>query len=123
MNFDVTGAVKVIMDLQSFDSGFTKREFVVTVQDGSYPQDLKFELIKERTSLIDAYQVGEEVKVSFNIRGNEYNGRYYVNLQAWRLEKGGAVAVAPPAMGQDSVPEPPPGFPSSADDDGSDLPF
>jgi len=29
------------------------------------------------------------VKVSFDIRGNEYNGKYYVNLSCWKLEGGG----------------------------------
>ena len=32
--------------------------------------------------------IGQEVTVHFNLRGNEYNGKYYVNLQAWRLDKG-----------------------------------
>ncbi len=30
---------------------------------------------------------GDEVQVTFNIRGNEYNGRYFNNLQAWKLQK------------------------------------
>lgn len=95
MSYEVTGTIKAVMDLQTFDSGFTKREFVVTTKE-QYPQDLKFELVKDKTSLIDSYKKGDDVKVSFNIRGNEYNGRYYVNLGAWRIEANTPVSAPPP---------------------------
>ena len=45
--------MKVINDIQTFNSGFTKREFVVQVEDGNYPQMIKFECVKEKTSLTD----------------------------------------------------------------------
>lgn len=73
------------MEEQSFSSGFTKREFVLTT-DEQYPQDIKFELIKDKTAVIDKFNPNDTIKVSFNLRGNEYNGKYYVNLQAWRVE-------------------------------------
>ena len=73
------------MDLQSWDSGFTK-EFVITTNE-QYPQDVKLECIKDKTNLLDGLAEGDEVEVSFNIRGNEYNGKYYVNLQAWKLQE------------------------------------
>ena len=82
---EVEGSIKVVFDMQSYASGFTKKEFVVTTKE-QYPQDIKLELIKDRTDLIDPYKVGDNVKVHFNLRGNEYNGKYFVNLQAWRIE-------------------------------------
>jgi len=82
---DIKGKVKLIMDTQTFDSGFTKREFVITT-DEQYPQDVKFEVVKDKTALLDNYKEGDGIIVHFNIRGNEYNGKYYVTLQAWRLE-------------------------------------
>lgn len=84
---ELNGTIKEIMKTQEFDSGFTKREFVVTTQE-TYPQDIKLELIKDKCSMLDSYSVGDPVGVQFNLRGNEYNGKYYVNLQAWRIEKG-----------------------------------
>lgn len=123
MSYEVTGTVKAVMDLQTFDSGFTKREFVITTKE-QYPQDLKFELVKDRTSLIDNYKQGDDVKVSFNIRGNEYNGRYYVNLGAWRIETNTPVSAPPPLDPVPSATQAPPA-PTSApplpEDD--DLPF
>lgn len=84
-SYEVTGKLKLKMEEQSFSSGFTKREFVLTT-DEQYPQDIKFELIKDKTAVIDKFNPNDTIKVSFNLRGNEYNGKYYVNLQAWRVE-------------------------------------
>ena len=130
-NFEMEGTVKMIGEVQSFASGFTKREFVVEVEDGKFPQAIKFECLKEKATLIDDYSVGDSVKVFFDIRGNEYNGKYYVNLNAWKLEKPGSggsgggpsrKAAAPASYGDDSPPlaEPPGGYGKESDDD---IPF
>ena len=76
----------MIFDTQTFNSGFTKREFVVTTDD-KYPQDVKFELIKDRTTIMDEFSEGDTVSVGFYIRGNEYQDRYYVNLQANKIDR------------------------------------
>ena len=86
MEYTLIGKIKIIGDTQTFGSGFTKRELVITTADTKYPQDIKFEAIKERCDLLDAYNPGDEVEVAFNINGNEYNGKYYVNLQAWKIQ-------------------------------------
>jgi len=86
-SYDLTGTVKLVMDQQSFDSGFTKREFVVTTDDDRYPQEIKFECVKDKVSLLDNVLAGSRVTVTFDMRGNEYNERYYVNLTAWKIEQ------------------------------------
>ena len=86
--YELEGTVKLIEDTQTFGSGFQKREFVVTTEE-KFPQDVKFECTKDKIELLEKVRTGDRVKVSFNIRGNEYKGRYYVNLQAWRIENGG----------------------------------
>jgi hypothetical protein len=93
-SYEVSGKLKAIMEVQTFSSGFTKREFVLTTEE-QYPQDVKFELIKDKTSAIDKFKENDTIKVSFNLRGNEYNGKYFVNLQAWRVEAEAATAGAP----------------------------
>lgn len=85
--YEMEGTVKLIEATQTFSSGFSKREFVITTDD-KYPQDVKFECTKEKIEQVDRLKQGDRVKVSFNIRGNEYKGRYYVNLQAWKIESG-----------------------------------
>ena len=86
--YEANGKIKLISETQNFPSGFSKREFVVTTGDTKYPQDLKFEMVKDKCAILDNYKEGSDVKVSFDVRGNEYNGKYYVNLSCWKLEGG-----------------------------------
>ena len=81
---EVVGKIKVINETQTFDSGFQKREIVVTTEE-TYPQDIKLEFTKDKCFIIDQYKVGQSVTVAFNLRGNEYNGKYYVNLQGRKI--------------------------------------
>ena len=85
--FELEGKVKVVLDAQTFASGFSKREFVVEVEDGKFPQMIKFECIKDKAAQLDDLSEGDAVKVNFDIRGNEYKERYYVNLNAWKVTK------------------------------------
>ena len=81
------GTVKVIFDEQTFAGGFNKREFVITSKDDKFPQDIKFECTKDKVETVaNKLTVGDEVSVAYNIRGNEYNGKYYVNLIAWGVK-------------------------------------
>jgi len=116
MELKLNGKVKLILDLQSWDSGFTKREFVISTNE-QYPQDVKLECIKDKTSLLDGLSDGDDVEVSFNVRGNEYNGKYYVNLQSWKLIK----MDGDPADSENSPPAP--DFEPAGDQDDDDLPF
>ncbi len=102
--YEARGKIKLISDLQTFNSGFTKREFVITTEDSKYPQDIKFETARDKTALLDNLQVGQEVSVSFDIRGNEYNGKYYVNLNAWKIQAGGQQQQQAPANNFGSEP-------------------
>ena len=113
--YQLTGTVKEIMDLQTFESGFCKREFVVTSED-QWPQSIKLEAVKDKCASLDSVQIGQRVTVKFNLRGNEYNGRYYVNLQAWYI----AADTTPPAETQQ---EPPSGDSGSDAYDGEQMPF
>ncbi len=111
---ELTGRIKVIKDEQTFTSGFTKREFVITTEE-QYPNDISFELLKEKGSLVNSYKVGDRIKVSFDIRGREWQDKFFNSLVAWKLEMAGADAQmsSPPPM--------PPEVISGPMDD--DLPF
>lgn len=82
---ELQGKIKLIGETQTFDSGFSKRQIVITTNE-QYPQDISVDFVKDKTEFLNSYKVGQDVKVSINIRGNEYNGKYYVNLQGWRIE-------------------------------------
>lgn len=84
---DFSGTIKIIGQTESVGSnGFTKRQLVVD-SDEQYSQPISVDFIKDKCSILDSYKVGQKVKVYYNIRSNEYNGKYYTNLQAWRIEK------------------------------------
>lgn len=118
MAYDLTGKIKVVKEAQTFGAnGFTKREFVVTVEEGKYPQDIALECVQDKIKLLDGLKEGQTVTVTFDIRGREYNGRYFNNLQAWRIkadEDGASAAEDRPPIPDDSE------APGDLDDD---IPF
>ena len=115
MAYELTGKVKLLQEPKTFDSGFTKREMVVIVDEGKYPQEINLEFVQEKVGLLDALQPGQTVTVSFDIRGREYNGRYFNNLQGWKIvTEGDNFSETPPAQAAE-VP------PADAYDD--DIPF
>jgi len=90
MAYEMTGTVKEIFDEQTFGSGFNKREFVLTNEEDKYPQDISFECLKDKVTLVDQLKKGDKVTVHFDIRGREWKGRYFVNLVAWKIDGAGS---------------------------------
>ena len=89
MEHKETGKIILIKDLQTFPSGFVKREFVIETE-GEYPQKIQFEVTKEKAEKFEDYnKLNDRVEVKFNIRGNYHEGsdRYFVNLQSWHVQK------------------------------------
>ncbi|MEM1113337.1 MAG: DUF3127 domain-containing protein [Pseudomonadota bacterium] len=114
MAYELSGKIKLIQEPKTFESGFTKREMVVTVEDGKYPQEINLEFVQDKVALLDNLSPGQEVTVSFDIRGREYNGRYFNNLQGWKV-------VATDDGAQASPEEP--YFPTPSDFGEDDVPF
>ena len=91
-SFEVTGTLKVKRPTQVVSEKFSKREFVITTDTTTqYPQYISLQLTQDKCALLDGFQEGEELKVSFNLRGREWSGpdgvKYFNSLEAWRLEK------------------------------------
>ena len=118
MAYELTGKIKLLQDTRTFDSGLTKREMVVIVEDGKYPQEINLEFVQDKVGLLDNLQPGQEVTVSFDIRGREYNGRYFNNLQGWRVEVQDQGQQSAPDGAWDAVPSG-----DAGDYDDSDIPF
>ncbi|MCH2224852.1 MAG: DUF3127 domain-containing protein [Crocinitomicaceae bacterium] len=92
--FKLTGTVKVIKDTVQVTEKFAKREFVINDASSMYPQDILFQSVQDKCSMMDGIQVGETVEVSFNLRGREWTSpqgevKYFNTLDAWRIEKAG----------------------------------
>mgnify|MGYP003327119064 CR=1 FL=1 len=109
MSLEVTGKLIAKYDVQQVSEKFKKREFVIELAEeingNVYTNFAKMQLVQNKCDIIDRYNEGDQVKVSFNIKGNrwERDGKvnYITNLDAWRVES----ANAAPAGGQQpSVP-------------------
>ena len=90
--FELTGTLKLKRDEQKVSDSFKKREFVITDNSSNYPQHILFQLTQDRCRLLDELSPGEEVKVSFFIRGREWQNKegaikYFTSLDAWKLER------------------------------------
>ena len=113
--FKMKGVVKVIKPTQHVSEKFSKREFVVTDRsEEKFPQDIMFELTQDKTSLLDSVMEGQEVEVSFNLRGREWKSpqgdvKYFNTLNAFKLDTIGAAPIAITI--------------ASNDDDDDELPF
>lgn len=107
-SFEIQGELHSIGDTQEFGSnGFTKREFVLLVtgedENPAYPNYVALELIKDKCALMDKYNLGEEVVVTFNLSGRLWNApgkpeKCFTSLQAWRVETASKGVGNAPAM-------------------------
>ena len=127
MAFELKGKIKVLFEQQDFPSGFYKRDFVITTNE-QYPQDIKLSALKERVEQLNGMSEGDPISVKFDLRGREYNGNYYVDLNAWRIESDGQGAegasseqATVPQVDSTPLPDVEPMVVEPASDD--DLPF
>lgn len=125
MNYELEGVLHKKYEAENKSASFQTREFVV-LTEGNFPQYVKFQLTQDKCSVIDKYNEGDAVKVSFDLRGREWQGKYFTNLNAWRVEAGGqATSHQPPKGGSEPLPPPAdaPDFNSGLPTDFDDLPF
>ncbi len=95
MSFELEGKLIEKFNEQQVSNTFKKREFVVEkveVTNGrEFIETIKFQLIQDKCSQIEPFQINDIIKVSFNIKGRKWekNGKvsYFTNLDAWRIEK------------------------------------
>lgn len=109
-DFKVEGVLKHIGDTVVVSEKFSKREFVLTVPHDQYPQHVAFQLTQAKCDNINSYSVGQNVTVSFNLRGREWTSpqgevKYFNTLEAWRIEPAG-YPVPPEAVVTEALPIP-----------------
>lgn len=83
---EVSGRVISVGQTESVgQNGFTKRLLVIETNE-QYPQKLPIDFVKDKTSLLDQIKINQEVKIQINLRGSEHNGRWYAQVQGWKIE-------------------------------------
>jgi|TARA_A200000159_G_scaffold33401_1_gene30049 hypothetical protein len=123
---EIAGKIKWIDETKTYGTnGFRKREVVVTTEE-QYPQHILVEFIQDKCELLNAYQVGQSVKIGINLRGREWvnpqgETKYFNSVQGWRIEEAGAAAPS------EMPPMPPASAFKAAEGDANevedDLPF
>ena len=128
---EIKGTIKKIAEIVQISDRFRKREFVVEyASNPDYPQSLQFEMVQDRCELLDSFQEGQQVEISFDLRGREWTNpqgqvKYFNTLQAWKLvaEQSSAnpSATKPPQTESGQIPQEQPGWLENETSD--DLPF
>lgn len=113
---------------QSARGAWVKQDFILEYQDGNYPAEVCFTAFgNDKVAELDKYQVGDQVKVSFNLRAREFNGRWYNDVRVWRLSPAGQTEapVQRPSYNVPPVQAPAPSIEDMpvGDDGSNDLPF
>jgi hypothetical protein len=99
---ETTGRIHALFEAQQVTERFRKREFVLELADNPrYPQYVQFQLTGDRCEQLDGYQVGDQVRVEFSLRGREWKSpkgeiKYFNSLDVWTLTKAGEGAEPPP---------------------------
>jgi hypothetical protein len=138
MALEIEGTLVQKLPVQSGSSArgpWTKQEFILEYPDGNFTAKACFLAWgQDKVQDLGKYQVGDKVKVSFNLKSREYNGRWYNDLQIWKIAPAGAQPAAPaqPAAQAQPAPQAPAWAPAPAptledmpaDTEGEeDLPF
>ena len=101
MTLELEGKIKTKLPVQSGTrarGAWARQDFVVEYQDGSYPAEACFSAWgQDKVDDLARFQAGDAVKVSFNVKAREFNGRWYNDLRVWRVTAAGDAQAAPAA--------------------------
>ena len=98
MALELEGTLRQKLGVQQGTSArgqWAKQEFILEFPDGNFTSQACFTAWgQDKVAELDKYQVGDRVKVSFNLKSREYNGRWYNDLQIWRISPADAAPAA-----------------------------
>ena len=91
MSNQVKGTVKEVQQMQSFPSkkggeDFKKQTVVLDYQSGEYTNQIALDFTNDKIQALNGVKVGDEVEVSYDVRANPYNGKWYNNINAYKLQ-------------------------------------
>ncbi len=127
--FKITGTLKLVKPIQNVSESFKKREFVVTDNSSKYEQHYLFQLSQDKCDMIDKFNIGEQLTVTFDIRGREWTPKdssepkYFVSLDAWRLDSGSTMGAPVSAGSKSSAAQPLASSGSSSSDSSNNSAF
>lgn len=120
MSLEITAKLKQVLPIQSGqgkNGPWQKQDFIVET-GGTYPKNICCTLWGDKTNMLENLSAGQELKVFFDVESREYNGRWYTDVKAWKIESGSSGSTA---MSQGDVP--PPSDADLPDFDDEEMPF
>lgn len=108
---EISGKVHQLGDTQTVGSAGTfKKRTIVIATNEQYVQYVPIDFVQDKCDILNSYNIGDNVKVSINIKGNEYQGKYFCSIQGWKIEKiaGTEAHVATPATNLNEEDQDPP---------------
>ena len=126
---EIKGKVHEIGAIQQVSETFKKRDLIVEyAENPSYPEYVRFEALQDKTALFDSLNVGDEIEVSFNLRGRAWTNKegvtsYFNSLNVWRITPLANTATAPATTPAAAVATPAPVDVTANTEEDDDLPF
>ncbi len=125
MSLEITGQLIQILPVQSGTSKagneWSKQEFIIETQD-QFPKKVCFTLFGDKVSILNGISVGDNINVAFNLESREFNGRWFHNINAWRINAANNAGNDTPGFDGNEMP-PPPGTSDAPPPSADDLPF
>lgn len=121
MSLDVKGKLLQILPVQTGTSKagneWSKQEFVIETEE-QFPKKVCFTLFGDKLSLLQGISVGDQIEVAFNLESRDFNGKWYHNINAWRINPAGETNSETHNFMPNDIPPPAP-----TDEPMNDLPF
>ena len=125
---EIIGKLISKLELQSgigkTGNSWQKQEFVIETIE-QFPKKVCANLWGDKIDALSALAIGDTVVVTFNLESREFNGKWYTDVKAWKIEKQGVQPATPSASATSSAELPADDFPATFTDEGvtDDLPF
>lgn len=80
---ELKGKIKLINDLSN--DKIEKKQVVITIENGKYPNDIAIDFLKDKVKLIDNAKPGQIATIKINVVSREYQGKWYTNVNGWSV--------------------------------------
>lgn len=88
MEVILKGTIHAIMSEQQITDNYKKKEVVITVdEETNYPQQIICAAGNTKIELLNGFNHGDRVKAHCNLKGKGSNGKYFNNLELWKIER------------------------------------
>lgn len=110
---EITGKLAELLPEQTGEgktgNSWRKRSYVIETLDDQYPKKVCIDAWGDRADILNSLAIGDHLVTSFDIESREFNGKWYTNVKAWKIDKkdGGTASNNPPLPSVNDMPPPP----------------